>query len=568
MTQVDPALDLQAEDDPPRWYEASAADHPAATVLLVMLLVAGPLLIFWAGRTRWFYLDEWDFLAGRSATNFGDLMRAHNENWSTIPILLYRGIFSVVHLQSYWPYQVPVVVAHLCVVGLLWIIMRRSGVNQWVALLCAGLLLFFGSGYENIVWAFQIGFTGSMAFGLGQLLAADHDGPIDRRDWLGLALGLGALLCSTVGVSTVAVVGLAALLRRGWRAAAFHTLPLGALFIVWNLAERPQRPENPGHSPVSTVVGQVAKWDVATLGYVVGHLGTYRVVGVALAVLVVVGLWVAWSRMGLRAVRRQQSMVVAMLAGLVMFATMSGSGRWFFGTSAAATPRYLYLEAAFALPAVAVATWALMCRWRVLIPVLVLLLLVGVPGNVAAFDSQSPPAGYPAAGRHSVAAWASSPLAWKVPASVVPNQVGYPDLTVGWLRDMWRRGWMPRVAGLKAGDSSVSIELGMAQSSGWPPSSAVCTPVTKPFVIRPAKGSRFWIRPVGDTSTDSITSREATLAAQPRFAVADPRVVSQRTYFPLAYTTAYGQQFTIELPDMVLRITPLRAAQVPMVYCR
>ena len=62
----------------------------------------------------------------------------------------------------------------------------------------AGLFLFLGSGYQNIVWAFQIGFVGSLVFGLAHLLLIDHDGGFDRRDALGLAFGLAGLMCSGV----------------------------------------------------------------------------------------------------------------------------------------------------------------------------------------------------------------------------------------------------------------------------------------------------------------------------------------------------------------------------------
>ena len=49
--------------------------------------------------------------------------------------------------------------------------------------------MFFGAGAENILVVFQITFVGALVFGLVQLLLADHDGPIDRRDWFGLLAG-------------------------------------------------------------------------------------------------------------------------------------------------------------------------------------------------------------------------------------------------------------------------------------------------------------------------------------------------------------------------------------------
>ena len=45
-------------------------------------------------------------------------------------------------------------------------------------------------GSQDIVWAFQIGFTGSLVFGLTQLLLCDHDGGLDWRDGLGVLAGI------------------------------------------------------------------------------------------------------------------------------------------------------------------------------------------------------------------------------------------------------------------------------------------------------------------------------------------------------------------------------------------
>jgi hypothetical protein len=542
--------------DEARWYQQSAAEHPAASVLLVGLMVAFPILVFSAGSSRWFYLDEWDFLAARSATNLGDLFRPHNENWSTIPILLYRGIFNLFHLHAYWPYQVPVVAAHLCVVGLLWIIMRRSGVNQWVALLGAAMLLCFGSGYENIVWAFQIGFTGALAFGLGQLLAADHDGPIAGRDWLGLGLGLGALLCSSVGVTTVAVVGVAALLRRGWRAAAFHVVPLGLVYGVWALIEKPQTPQNPLHQPESVVIRQVGRWDVASVGYTLGHLGHYRVVGVALGLLIVVGLALAWTRLGWSGIRRRQSMVVATLVGFVAFVTLSGTGRWFFGTSYAASSRYLYLGAAFLLPALGVAATTLIRQWRPLIPVVVLVMVAGIPGNLDAFGHQAPGSFYAGVGQQSIASLADSPLVSRIPPSSQLALASYPGLTAGWLAEAGRHSWMPRPRISVVTASVVPIDLGLIQADHQPPAGGTCQIVSGHLDLPTTRGYRFWEHEPVQGNTNLLQPFQV-------IALKD----GKNNSFALTFQPSYGNLFTVALPGIPLRIRPVPGSVLPLSIC-
>ena len=111
--------------------------------------------------------------------------------------------------------------------------MRRAGVGPWLSTFAAGIFIFFGTGVENVFVAFQITFVGALAFGLGQLLLADHEGALDWRDWLGLLCGLASIMCSGVGLTMVFVVGMAVLLRRGWRLALFHTAPLAIVFVIW-----------------------------------------------------------------------------------------------------------------------------------------------------------------------------------------------------------------------------------------------------------------------------------------------------------------------------------------------
>ena len=96
-------------------------------------------------------------------------------------------LYSVVGLHHYWPYQLPVILSHLAIAFLLRHIMRRCGVRPWTASLVAATYVLFGPGVDDILWAFQIGFNLAVVFGLAQMILADHDGPLDRRDWLGSA---------------------------------------------------------------------------------------------------------------------------------------------------------------------------------------------------------------------------------------------------------------------------------------------------------------------------------------------------------------------------------------------
>ena len=208
-------------------------------------------------RFAWFANDDWYILAGRDAGQIGDYFRPHEGHWITLPVVAFQALWSTVGLHSYRPYQMMAIATHLGVAVLLRSILRRQGVDGWIATIAAVGFACFGAGQENVVWAFQITIEGAMALGLVHLVLADRDGPIDRRDWLGLAAGAGALMCSGVGLVMVGVVGIAVLLRRGWRLALFHVAPLLAMFGIWYLIERPST----GTSGRPGAAGQAARLD-------------------------------------------------------------------------------------------------------------------------------------------------------------------------------------------------------------------------------------------------------------------------------------------------------------------
>ena len=129
--------------------------------------------VFWlhAGRHEWFYLDEWDFLARRRATDVGDLFRAHNEHWVTIPVLVYRALWSTFGLRAYLPYRLVVLVLYLAAAALLFVVIRRAGVQPWIAAAAASAFALFGPGWENAIKPFQMTFTGALALGLLYLIS-------------------------------------------------------------------------------------------------------------------------------------------------------------------------------------------------------------------------------------------------------------------------------------------------------------------------------------------------------------------------------------------------------------
>ena len=107
----------------------------------------------WVDRHLWFFGDEWDFLVRRGLsyppTSSRSIWFPHNEHWSTLPVLLWRGLYHFVHLSSYWPYLVPVLLAQVAVMHLAWRICKHNSVDPWVAMAAVALLGFLGAGAED-----------------------------------------------------------------------------------------------------------------------------------------------------------------------------------------------------------------------------------------------------------------------------------------------------------------------------------------------------------------------------------------------------------------------------------
>jgi hypothetical protein len=439
-------------------------NRSAQVARLTFVAVLGVALVLFLifGHSQWFFLDDWDFLANREARDVGDLLRPHNEHWSTLPILVYRALWPLFGLRTYVPYQLIAILLHLTAAVLLRRVMRRAGVGPWIATAAASLFALFGAGDQNIVWAFQMAWSASLVLGLTHLLLADHDGPVDRRDWLGLFAGFIGVLCSGVAVTMTVVVGLAALMRRGWRAALFHTVPLGLLYLVWWLAFARDRYATASGS-VDVVVGFIATGLAATFG----EMGQVPGAGFALGALLVTGLILAWRGLDLAQLRKRAAVPGALLIGAALFLAIAGVGRAAdFGSSAARASRYLHIVAALSLPALAVAAAGFMRHRRMLGYVAIALLLVGLPGNVNLLVHRDTRLlGFLLGNPDLMLTLPQTPVAHDVPRGLRPAPDVAPDVTVGWLLDGVAAGRVPDPGRVNpAISANATLRLSLLQS--------------------------------------------------------------------------------------------------------
>src|SRR4051794_15435758 len=160
------------------------APGPAwAGVALAVLCAVALAVILHAGRNQSFRADDWEFLLHRRGTSPGTFLRPHVDHPSVLPVLVYKLLLQVFGMDSYTPFRVVVALAHV-LTGVLIYLYARLRLGAWLALLPAALMLFLGAAWEDLTWAFQIGFVAAVTFGIAALLALDA-----RRDVLaGLAL--------------------------------------------------------------------------------------------------------------------------------------------------------------------------------------------------------------------------------------------------------------------------------------------------------------------------------------------------------------------------------------------
>lgn len=220
------------------WRWARTWTDLLAPITLATGLAFHAVVLFLLARRMWFFNDDWGFLVGRSLTHdpVDALLRPNNGHWSTLPVIAFRLLFHFYGLASYLPYAMMAIAAHLAICVAMYLLLRRAGVVQWVAVLSTLTTAFLagGAGAQNPLWDFQVGFLGSAFFGLAALLVLDRGG--SRAPIVGPGLLVLSLMCSGVGLIMVGWAAAWTLLRRGLRPAALLVAAPLLVYVVWYLA--------------------------------------------------------------------------------------------------------------------------------------------------------------------------------------------------------------------------------------------------------------------------------------------------------------------------------------------
>ena len=206
----------------------------APVVLLgaALLASAALLLVLTSGFT--FFQDTWEFLINRREFTVDALLKPHNEHIVVIPVAIELVLLRLFGMSSALPEYLLLIAALLASATLLFVYVRRR-LGPWAALIAAVLLLFLGPAWQDILWPFEIGFVGSILFGLAMLVALDRG---DRRgDIAACAFLIVATGFSSLGLSFIAAAAVEVFLRRrerGLGRAYVFAIP-AALFGLWYL---------------------------------------------------------------------------------------------------------------------------------------------------------------------------------------------------------------------------------------------------------------------------------------------------------------------------------------------
>ncbi len=197
--------------------------------VLPALLALSAALLLYMGRGLSFFYDDWDFVTHDYGGGLHSLLQAHVGNISVFPIALYKVLFHLVGLNHYAVFRLVVIVLHLACGGMIFLLASRR-ISTLPALLAAGLILFMGAAWEDLLWAFQVGYLLSVAGGLACWVL------LERRDRLGDVLAMFCLLVSvgssSLGIAVMVGVFVELAWERRWRSLWIVLIP-AFLYLLW-----------------------------------------------------------------------------------------------------------------------------------------------------------------------------------------------------------------------------------------------------------------------------------------------------------------------------------------------
>ncbi len=204
----------------------------ATPLMLAAMLASGVLITTLASRIT-FLLDDWTFILYRRGFNADAFLKPDNEHFVAGPVAVFKLLLATFGMGSTLPYRVIAAALFLLGAWFLFVWIRRR-LGEWPALIALLPVLFLGAAYDDLLWFASITFLGSMACGLGVLVALDRRDKVG--DWLACAWLVGSMLFSSLWLAFAIGAAVDVVLRRGdrdWRRRAFVVAVPVALYAIW-----------------------------------------------------------------------------------------------------------------------------------------------------------------------------------------------------------------------------------------------------------------------------------------------------------------------------------------------
>jgi hypothetical protein len=169
--------------------EPSSWERPARwrRLLVILFCLSAALLLFLRANIG-FFLDDWYLVLLRDGP--ADWLLPHNEHIIVLPAAIYELSLSVFGMDAF-PLHLVALTLFLVSVFLLFLWLRPL-VGEPVSVLGCAVVLFLGAATGDLIFAFQTGFFGSVAGGLGALVL------LRRR-----STGADAVACLLLVLSTL-----------------------------------------------------------------------------------------------------------------------------------------------------------------------------------------------------------------------------------------------------------------------------------------------------------------------------------------------------------------------------
>ena len=361
---------------PLNYTHARLSGKLAVAVAVGLALLAAALLLY-LSRHLSFWWDEWTWILERRGNTLETYLRPHNnEHWSTVPIAIYQFLFRTVGIGSYAPYMATLTAFH-AINGLLLFAVLRGRVGSEIALGATALLLFLGSAYQDLLWAFQVGYLASIPLGLGALLLLDVDRPDGRRQVAAGMLLLLSVASSGVGLIWCAAVFVEGMLRTDrWRVLPALALPLAG-YVLWDIFFGPRQ----GRQALTDAITSGPAFVMAGLLHLAAGLSGLGSGAGATVLALAIGV-VAWG-----ACRRPLSARTwGALAALLLFYGSIAATRSQLGIEQANESRYIYVGAVFGLMIIAEAARSLRAHRSVVVRLVSAgIVVVSIVGNLSYF---------------------------------------------------------------------------------------------------------------------------------------------------------------------------------------